>query len=342
MVYLILGLVILLLLWLLLGGKGSGHTSRKATLSTAQKLTHAEPFALPADDEGRGVGKLSRIEPSKPAELEILRSKILHIPSLPTAWHEVDAAIEHGDGIEEVARIVAADPVLESELLRVANTRALNPGREAISVQQAVGRLGFHAVRGIVLSHSLVATPELWKGPFPVKPIWKHAIAVSVLAPLVARHIEGCKGGLSGVIGLLHDIGRIALNTMRHTPLDSKPDPEVGFLAYEVNQFGCTHIDAGVLLAEHWQLPELLVQGIAHHHHPACCSPDLVPETVRREALAVCLADMLAIHAGFDGGNRLLAMPQKEWGELLDTPLQAMASESEIIRELARVKAINL
>jgi len=342
MVYLILGLAILMLLWLLLGGKGSSRTARKAMRPSAQKVRYAEPFALPAGDEGWVVGKLARIEPSKPSELEILRSQILHIPSLPTAWQEVDAAIERGDGIEEIANIVAADAVLESELLRVANTPALNPGREPISVQQAVGRLGFHAVRGIVLSHSLVATPELWKGPFAVKQIWKHAIAVSVLAPLVSRHIDGCKGGLSGVIGLLHDIGRIALNSMRHTPLDAKPDPKIGFLDYEVNQFGCTHIDAGILLAEHWQLPQLLVQGIAHHHHPACCSPEEVPEAVRREVLAVSLADMLAIHAGFDGGNRLLAMPQKEWEGMLDTPLQAIASESEIVRELARVKSINL
>jgi len=342
MVYLILGLVILMLLWLMFGSKTPSRSSRQSNQPGVPRAAKNDLFTLPANDEGRAVGKLARIEASELNELEILRSQILHIPSLPVAWWEVDAAIEHGDGIEHIAEIIVSDPVLENELLRVANTPALNPGREPMTVQQATGRLGFHAVRGIVLSHALVATPELWKGPFPVKQVWKHAIAVSVLAPLVARHIDGCKAGLSGVVGLLHDIGRIALNTMRQTPLSAKPDPQVGFLAYEVSQFGCTHIDAGVLLAEHWRLPEILVQGIAHHHHPACSIPDEVPATVRREVLAVCLADMLAIHAGFDGGNRLLAAPKKEWEEMLDTPLQSIASGSDVVRELARVKAINL
>jgi len=165
-------------------------------------------------------------------------------------------------------------------------------------------------------------------------------MAVSALSTVTARYIPGCDAGIASTLGLLHDIGRIGLNSICQTPFHYPPEPDEGFLAYEKEHFGCTHVDAGVLLAKHWKLPETLQQGIRFHHQPGLGDIESVPKEIRKEVLAVYLADFLAIHFGFAGGNKLLVEPHPSFAALLKTCLNKVAHDKAVSKELWRIKTI--
>jgi len=67
-----------------------------------------------------------------------------------------------------------------------------------------------------------------------------------------------------------------------------------------------------------------------------------VPDEIRKEVLAVYLADMLAIHLGFSGGNRFLVEPHATYDKMLTKSLDDIAHDKRVAKELWRVKAIQV
>jgi len=65
-----------------------------------------------------------------------------------------------------------------------------------------------------------------------------------------------------------------------------------------------------------------------------------VPKEIRKEVLAVYLADFLAIHFDFAGGNKLLVQPHPSFAPLLKTCLNKVAHDKAVSKELWRIKTI--
>ena len=262
------------------------------------------------------------------------------VPSLPPVWSEIQISIERGDSAKKVAFVIRQDQALATEVLKAANSAGFNNEKEICDLGQAIVRLGLQAVRGIATHHCTSDFSRRWKNPFSIHELWKHSMAVSALSTITARYIPGCDAGIASTLGLLHDIGRIGLNSICQTPFHYPAEPDEGFLAYESDHFGCTHVDAGVLLAKHWKLPETLQQGIRFHHHPGLGDIESVPKKIRKEVLAVYLADFLAIHFDFAGGNKLLVEPHPSFAPLLKTCLNKVAHDKAVSKELWRIKTI--
>jgi HD-like signal output (HDOD) protein len=45
-------------------------------------------------------------------------------------------------------------------------------------------------------------------------------------------------------------------------------EDEQALQEHEAKVFGCDHADVSAMIADHWRLPERIVQAIAHHHAP--------------------------------------------------------------------------
>jgi len=273
--------------------------------------------------------------------LETFQQHIQNVPALPTIWSEIQQAIGRGDSAKHIAKIVRQDQGLATEVLKAANSKGFANKREINDIGQAIVHLGFQAVRGIATHYGTASFSQEWRTPFSIQKLWKHSMAVSTLSNITAKYIPGCHAGAASTLGLLHDIGRLGLNSICQTPFHYPPESEQGFLIYEHEHFECNHIDAGVLLAKHWQLPEVLQQGIEYHHHPGLGHMENIPEHIRKEVLAVYLADFLAIHFDISGGNKLLVEPHKSFAPLLKSNLNSIAHDSHISKELWRIQTID-
>jgi len=295
-------------------------------------------------DTGTSHGIPSQLIPAPQASdhvLQAFKQHIQNVPALPAVWGELQQAINRGDSAKDIAHIVRQDQGLTTEVLKAANSKGFANKREINDIGQAIVHLGFQAVRGIATQYGTANFSQQWCSPFSIQKLWKHSMAVSALTNITAKHIKGCNIGVASTLGLLHDIGRLGLNSICQTPFHDSPKSEQGFLIYEHEHFECTHVDAGVLLAQHWGLPEVLQQGIQYHHHPALGDIETIPEHIRKEVFAVYLADFLAIHFDIAGGNKLLVEPHQSFAPLLQASLNTIAHDPHVNKELWRIQCID-
>ncbi|MDQ6974111.1 MAG: HDOD domain-containing protein [Mariprofundaceae bacterium] len=277
------------------------------------------------------------------SRLSMYRKNITEVPQPPALWKNFQQAIADEASHVFLAKIIKEDPVLAASVLRSANNASIIMRTPVNDVGRAIARLGQSMVRNIVAQHAFSATKQDHQTPeYSTDSLWKHGMAVSAIAEVVAQYIPHCDRDEAATLGLFHDIGRMGLNTIPEFSAPANLDIEQGHLQYEVDRFACTHIEMGQLLAEHWQLPEKIMLGMKYHHHPAYAALTDIPETIRGEVLAVYLADILAIHFGFTCGHTGIILPHASFSEYLPhTSLDTIAHDKRIHSELALIQAMS-
>jgi putative nucleotidyltransferase with HDIG domain len=225
----------------------------------------------PAD----GLTTASELE--KSVLLDEVVAALEKIPPLPRAVHNILRELNSmGSTARSVASIVGTEPVLVASLLRLVNSAAFGLRREILSIEEAVAYLGFSTVKSLVVRLKLGpmfsgAQLSRTNGYSPEK-LWLHSVAVGQAAELMARRVGGVDPWLAGTIGLLHDIGKLAINSTFPVVVERLWEGSEGdesFLARERRLFGADHAFIGGFLAAKWELPNDLVEAIRLHHMPA-------------------------------------------------------------------------
>jgi serine phosphatase RsbU (regulator of sigma subunit) len=186
---------------------------------------------------------------------------------------------------KKLATLVASDPVLTAELLRIVNSAFFGFQREIANLEHAVVILGQKVLRNLVLCISVRnalandAIPDLDTDQF-----WEDAIRRSVSARLIASLLKEDKDEYF-TIALLQDFGLLILfyihqgksqywNELRTSDPDTR-------LEKEKHYFQDCHDRVGRLLFEKWEFPQEYWEAIGTHHvfsdsdsnTPADCLP---------------------------------------------------------------------
>ncbi|MFN7550450.1 MAG: HDOD domain-containing protein [Pseudomonadota bacterium] len=183
------------------------------------------------------------------ARLADLLGRVEHLPPAPRIYLRItEAMCRDGVGALELADLVAADPALAAEVLRVANTAFFSTGRPLADLHQAVQRLGTRTLRHLVLACEAFATRP---GPTAGDPstVQRRALLASILAPLVLD--QWAEAELARTAALLADIGLL----LPPLPRGDGPRPP--------------HAEAGAALLARWGLPDAVVEAIAFRYDPA-------------------------------------------------------------------------
>lgn len=208
--------------------------------------------------------------------LQQLVSTIKALPSIPTIYQELDAAMQSPHAsINTAATIIAKDMAMLSKILQVVNSAYFGLRRTISSPAHALSLLGLDRVRGLVLTVKLFEQCTQ-TGPLPVslEQLWKHGLTTAVGARAIAKS-EGA-GSLvienAFMAGLLHDIGLLILSTnfpdrYREVFRLIKGNSR-SVLQAEREVFGATHADVGAYLLGIWGLHEVIVETVAFHHGP--------------------------------------------------------------------------
>ncbi len=174
---------------------------------------------------------------------------------------------------EEIERVVSFDPALTARLLRFANganTAGLAP---VTSVHAAISRLGTGAVLSLAVGttlRDLLHRPDAeLRGE---NLLWTHSVTAGLAARDLNRFCRHRVPPETFTAALLHDIGKLILARflcakVRGVVADTVASG-IAPLDAEREVLGVDHAEVGALVAEHWRLPDALVQAIRFHHRP--------------------------------------------------------------------------
>ncbi len=252
----------------------------------------------------------------------------------------------------ELARVAQVDPALAGRLIRQANSAYANARRPAVSVIEAINRLGLTTVRNLALGFSLI--DEYREGPctaFDYQCFWSH----SLLMALAMQHLSAKSGAGSPdelfACGLLARIGCLALATAYPKEYgEVLQEPEPGTLTRrEQDRLHTDHNELSAALLMQWGIPRSLAEPVYHHESPESAGYatgsrqqqlvqlfylakriadlGLAPETDRPAITAELLlqSSRIGIHADELGSTIDNLVEQwQQWGDLLKVPATAL------------------
>lgn len=237
----------------------------------------------------------------------ILR-RLREIPPLPDVAVKVLSMVGDPDfSMNRLVEVVRLDQGLTAKLLRLSNSAYIGLSRKVDSVRDAMQVLGTDTVRRVVvLSCTCDALQQELKGYRLLRgELWQHSVAVASGSQRIAQKAGGVLPAAAFTAGLLHDLGKLALDTLverEYQEIDARVRNEGrSFLKAEEAALGMSHATVGARLAEQWQLPPYVPVVIRCHHEPATAGEH------RRIASVVHLANALAVMSGIGVGADGLA-----------------------------------
>lgn len=275
---------------------------------------------------------------------------LAHLDSLPTpaplALRLLQLTIDDRSSVADLVPLIQKDQSLTAKVLSVANSAALGAREPISTLDRAVVRLGFTAVRSIALAVKMVecfgpAARGRERASFDRLAFWKHALAVACAARRLAAAAKtlGVNPEEAFVAGLLHDLGKLALECVfpkTYERVVVQVNQARGDIAdFERALLGIDHTVAGRHVAERWGLPRPLQEVIWLHH----LSPDGLPSSVASPQLIalVQLADTLAREQriGYSGNHAFYESAAELAGQIGLSAAAADAVARELVSEVA-------
>jgi putative nucleotidyltransferase with HDIG domain len=173
--------------------------------------------------------------------------------------------------LHHLSDLISSDPAFATEVLTVANSVLYSPRFPSSSILQAITVLGANNLRGICLT----VAARAYLGKFLILPamgaIWRHNLACALIAEQLAT-TGFIDKDTAFTCGVMHDIGRLALATVRPNEyahlLNTHAGSPQSILERERELFGRDHCELGEHLVEEWHLPRGLETIVAVHHSP--------------------------------------------------------------------------
>ena len=194
------------------------------------------------------------------------------IPSLPQVVTRFLEVIRDPDfDFDAVADVLAADPGMAADILRLVNSPLFGMTRKVSSLHQGLTLLGLRRVRSLVLGRYLVdSMGGTNMGGVDASYFWRRSLATAVMA---AKFVDARLPAVRDeafIGGLLCDTGVIVMAEAMsaYAPVAKKyaPHQEEDICAAEAMAVGMDHCQVSAAVLEHWQLPELVTDAVALHH----------------------------------------------------------------------------
>lgn len=206
------------------------------------------------------------------------------------------------DFSRDLEPVLSEDPLLTAQILRAANSPLMGARSPIRSIRQALTRLGLRGIRDVVMTVSL--RTRVFRTPAyqsELDALFQHSQALGTIAQELAR-VTGGEQTFTYMCGLLADMG-IAATLLVFGELPEGA-PSLRSLWPAMLR---VHEEAAMVVGREWELPEEVLEVIAHHH-------DLDPHHPQALLIAnLTVAEGLSLRMGTH-----LGCHDPAWGPYLD------------------------
>ncbi|MDX8392565.1 MAG: HDOD domain-containing protein [Mariprofundaceae bacterium] len=233
--------------------------------------------------------------------LQRLKAAVSEIPPLPEIWHKVQKMVESDQAApRDLARLVEQDPILSAHVLKWGNSVVYAPVDHAPSndVGFVLTRMGMDEAQNLILESLMPQLGQIAeKSNTEAQHIWFHSKAIAMFArqlstfsPLIDEHE-------AALLGLLHDIGKLIILHIESEETLADIGKHLHSchvdLQAEWEVLGYTHIDAGMMLALHWQLPREVHRFIYFNHHACWHAPSEWTQDMHQPVMLIHAAHLM-------------------------------------------------
>jgi HD-like signal output (HDOD) protein len=176
----------------------------------------------------------------------------LELPQLPSTSMAVMQLSSRPDvELTEIVERISSDPVLSSELLRTANSVLYAGHQPADTLREAVMRVGLRQLRSMIFAISMRSVILRFEAlTAQAERVWRQSFSVASIARAIAPAL-GEDPERAFLIGLLHDVGKVALIAVLNGEAKKSSDVTPALL--------------GRLFHDHHEPAELVAVAGGHH-----------------------------------------------------------------------------
>ncbi len=274
--------------------------------ASTEEATSAAPAAEPAaadkpEEEAPEiraepiVDKLSRIL------LQRIQTRKLQLPSMPEAAMTALELLQKGHcSFRQLGEAVGQDPLLSTQILKVANSPVYSGIRRIRSVEEAVGRIGMRELDVLLVQlsvHQLFQSRNK-RIRCAFDDLWNHCLAVAILAQEIAKQLElDMEREAIYLAGLLHDVGKPVVGSfLLEAERTLGQRGWMGERTWRETVERC-HREVGVALAMAWKLPRDIARVVHGCHR---LDPSAGPTPANVVCVANAFAELASEHTGVD------------------------------------------
>lgn len=241
-------------------------------------------------------------------EMETLLKRVEDLPPLPDiVVRLLHASRDPNVSTREMVELIKHDPALTFKVLRLCNSSYYGLPRKINSIQEALVYIGTDTLVNFILAGCLSTFYQQAQDGYGLErgELWRHSVGCAIASQCIAAARDDDKAPQAFTAGLLHDLGKIVLDTYVKDEFEDinklVKQENIAFTDAERRILGFSQTEAGARLARHWNLPEPLIEAISCHQDPvrARIDPMLVAQ--------VHLGNILCLSFGIGVGNDGLA-----------------------------------
>jgi HD-like signal output (HDOD) protein len=213
-----------------------------------------------------------RLDQVRALAKELVRN-IESLPQFPESVVELLRLTEDPNAsVAEISKYISRDPALTAELLKHVNSAYYGLPSRVNGIPQAVKLIGLRSLHHLLYSFGFHLILD-HHHPH-MKSLWEHSLRTAFYAFLLARDWKRRPEIVDDayVTGILHDLGFIVVSSLKPATQEKmrrfSMEKDIPSSVLEKFSFGMNHAEVGALIAEKWNFPDQLVDGIRYHNDP--------------------------------------------------------------------------
>ncbi len=235
--------------------------------------------------------------------VEKILQSIRKLPAFPASVQKVAELLRDDDySTQDLVKVIQYDQAITANIMKMSNSAYFGSRQKIRTVHEAVVFLGRRHLQSAVFTAGASRFFQASKGGYvdKGKALWEHSVAVAVMSQILSRQLRKREDQELYTAALMHDIGKLILGEFVQDAFEKiqalMDRRSCSFLEAEEEILGINHAELGGRIADQWNFPPAIRDGIAFHHRP-----DLL-EDENSNAGLIYLSDQFCLMAGIDGG----------------------------------------